>query len=150
MTVTHVKERQRLISAHTFTRRAESVHESTHESERNSLRSARRMNRISFESADGGVVTTEGVRSYFSKFGAILDAYVGHHGTVGSVQFDGAEAYQSAAAASQHIIDGSTITLVRLPPLYIENEDEGVRIYIVCSKFVKCIHYFFLIFSFPN
>jgi hypothetical protein len=95
------------------------------------------MNRISFESADGGVVTTEGVRSYFSKFGAILDAYVGHHVTMGSVQFDGAEAYQSAAATSQHMIDGSTITLVRLPPLSIENEDEGVRSYMRREQWIR-------------
>ena len=92
------------------------------------------MSRLVFES--DAIVNVESVGTHFAEFGAVLDVYVSQQGTAGAVQFDTDEACDKATAESRHGVGSCTLTVQRALPPTGADDAEGVRIYIVCSKFV--------------
>ena len=90
--------------------------------------------------ADTPQLTAEAVHLHFSAWGTITDAFIASDAGQdanrhGYVEYEAATSCDSALGAAHHSIAGVDLKVERAEALPA-GEEQGVRIYVVCSKFV--------------
>ena len=81
-------------------------------------------------------LTREQVESHFASYGRVVDVYRQAEHAVVHVQFASADVALRVVSRT-HVINGRKVVVEREITESLEEEEEGWRIYVVCSKYIQ-------------
>ena len=81
-------------------------------------------------------LTREQVESHFASYGRVVDVYRQAEHAVVHVQFASADVALRVVSRT-HVINGRKVVVERELTESLEEEEEGWRIYVVCSKYIQ-------------